>query len=190
MLRPARSVRRKSSFWFWLLSGGGLLLGFAIIWVGVGYNSFASLLACYRNHGLFYEYFPRTYWKWLLFNPVEFAVFFGGVPALMTVWALAARRRLGERLESVTICRALVAASLVVMVLLNVAGKNASEVARLWIFFMPLLALPAAALTARNRGNRTLALAALLQGMNLVLFRVLVDVWRVEALFDELLKSS
>ena len=119
----------------------------------------------------------------------RFAMFFGG-PLLAIVAFHVARGLPDESPLHPGAARALVLSALFVLVLLGISGKNASEVARLWIFFMPLLALPAAALTLRKRGTPALALAALLQGMNLVLFRVLVDVWRVEALFDELRKVS
>jgi methylthioxylose transferase len=72
----------------------------------------------------------RTYWKWVLYNPVEFA-FFLGVP--ISLWALAGLRG-GFALGWI--------ASLL---LLNFSGTVLGETGRIWLFLMPPAALIAAA---------------------------------------------
>ncbi len=89
----------------------------------------------FQNHAGFYRQFPRTYWKWLLINPVEFAVAAGLPLTILAVWSLIAAlrtqpdRRFGH-----------VWAWLATFILLWVSGKNMGEAARLWIFLMPFLA--------------------------------------------------
>ncbi len=170
---------------FWASAAGGLAGGFMLLWVALGYNSLASLFACYRNHALFYEHFPRTYWKWLLVNPWEFAMFLGG-PLVAMVMAASWR---GGRIsvEGCSSCRAVLMAAVAVLVLLNISGKNASEVARLWVFFMPLLTLPAAALVSRRDGGvTTLVIIAAMQAAYVTLMCIYLDVWRIEALMQEI----
>jgi hypothetical protein len=172
---------------FWAGAGAGLLVGFGILHVAVDYNSIASLRACYRNHSLFYEHFPRTYWKWLLVNPIEFAIFLGGGLVAAVGLSATGKSRPGELRQTERSARTLVLACLVVLLALNISGKNASEVARLWVFFMPLLALPAIAwVTDGGTSRRELGVLVLLQIFTLIVLRVHLDVWRVEALFSEL----
>jgi len=179
-----RSRRRDLAFW--AAAAGGLLAGFIALYTATGYNSIASLTACYRNHALFYEYFPRTYWKWLLFNPLEFAMLFGGPLVVLAAFHVA-RGMPDESPPHPGAARALVLSSLLVLFLLNLSGKNASEAARLWVFFMPLLALPSAVLEARRAGGfGNLILLAGMQLLYVIILRVYLDVWRVEALVREI----
>ncbi len=172
---------------FWAGAAAGLLAGFGILYAALGYDSIASLRACYRNHSLFYEHFPRTYWKWLLVNPVEFAIFLGGGLVAAVGLSAAGNPAPDESRQTNLSTRALVPACLIVLLALNISGKNASEVARLWVLFMPLLALPAVArVTEGGAFRRELGILALLQAFTLIVLRVSLDVWRVEALFNEL----
>ena len=173
------------------MNGCGKLLhdrsaGFLALYLLTGYNSIASLVACYRGHAAFYQHFPRTYWKWLLFNPFEFAMFFGGPLAVVVAYHLA-RGLPDESPLHPGSARALVLSALFVLVLLDISGKNASEVARLWVLFMPFLALPAAVLEARGTGGlRNLVILGGIQAVYVILLRVYLDVWRVEALIHEI----
>ena len=47
----------------------------------------------FRNHGGFYEQYPRTYWKWLLINPFEFAVAAGVPLSVLAVWGVVRQWR-------------------------------------------------------------------------------------------------
>jgi hypothetical protein len=176
---------------FWAASALGLLVGFFALYAATGYNSFSSLLACYQNHEAFYLYYPRTYWKWLLYNPVEFLLFTGGplfAVVLASLWcrppspAAAAPSR-----AHAAWC--LLAAALAVLILLDISGKNSSEINRLWVFFMPLLTLPACVLlTTFPGGLRRLVTVGLLQVMMVLATRTFVDVWRIEEFFRDISK--
>jgi hypothetical protein len=87
----------------------------------------------YQNHSAFYSQYPRTYWKWLLENPVELA-FAGGWPVMLLsagfVWGAV-------RSRSLTVPP--VIGVVVVWGILWLTGKNSGEAARLWIVFLPWL---------------------------------------------------
>jgi hypothetical protein len=183
-------LKRQAAFWGG--SAAGLLLGIGVLYAALRYDTFSVLLACYRNHAAFYANFPRTYWKWLLYNPWEFALFTGMPLAAATVWAAARKNPLGEGAQEGSKAssfgpRAAIVATLVVMALLDLSGKNSSEIDRLWVFFMPLLAVPACARLARERRGRAgLVFIAALQVITIVLLRLYVDTWRSEGLMQDL----
>jgi len=176
---------------FWAASGLGLLIGFFALYAATGYNSFSSLLACYKNHEAFYLYYPRTYWKWLLYNPVEFLLFTGG-PLFAAVLATLWRRPPSPAAGASSRAQAawcLIAAAFAVLVLLDISGKNSSEINRLWVFFMPLMTLPACVLlTAFPGGLRRLLMIGLLQIMIVLATRTYIDVWRIEEFFRDISK--
>ncbi len=102
-----------------------------------------------RNHAGFYEQFDRTYWKWLLVNPVELALTLGA-PIVICCGAALWRWK-SESSEP----RAAVAAALLTWGLLWLSGKNMGEAARLWLFLAPAgLWVTAAALSVLETGGR------------------------------------
>jgi hypothetical protein len=87
-----------------------------------------------RNHAAFYDRYSRTYWKWLLVNPLEFAVAAGMPLAVLAVWGISGQWRASRgRLPGH------VWFGLGVLALLWLSGKNMGEAARLWILFIPFL---------------------------------------------------
>ena len=110
----------------------------------------------YQNHAGFYEVSVRTYWKWVLFNPMELVFSVGCPIAVVTVWSLVSQisgsrsdlRSSQERTDPLT----QLAAVLMVWGALWLTGKNSGEAARLWIIFMPWLALLAGPCLARVEG--------------------------------------
>lgn len=87
----------------------------------------------FQNHSAFYSQYPRTYWKWLLENPVELA-FAAGWPIMLLsagfVW---------DAVRSRSLAATPVIGVVVVWGILWVTGKNSGEAARLWIVFLPWL---------------------------------------------------
>jgi hypothetical protein len=94
------------------------------------------------NHAAFYDHFTRTYWKWLLANPLEAALAAGAPLALAAVFG-------GVRSRA-THLFPLVAATALVWGLLWISGKNSGEAARLWLLFQPWLVV-AASLALRDQ---------------------------------------
>ncbi len=97
-----------------------------------------------QNHSGFYEQFTRTYWKWLIVNPLELLMAIG----LPLAIALTVRVRNDGQLRDVATASSidsnLLRARIVfaaVWGLLWLSGKNSGEAARLWIIFMPWLVI-------------------------------------------------
>lgn len=111
----------------------------------------------YQNHAAFYSEYTRTYWKWLLVNPVELAVAAGWPVLCLALVALIdtirSRRLLGTRVALGTV---------IVLGTLWVTGKNSGEAARLWIVFLPWLIWLGAGHLARTEESPRLRPAILL----------------------------
>lgn len=89
------------------------------------------------NHAGFYDQFPRTWWKWVLVNPVELTLALGAPVALAALSSIArALRQAATHSWSPQILPGLVCP--LVWALLWLSGKNQGEAARLWILLMPL----------------------------------------------------
>ena len=98
-----------------------------------------------RNHSQFYAHSPRTYWKWLLVNPLELAIAAGLPVAILAARASATafRHSRGNQLAPYVAFAAVFAT-------LWLSGKNMGEAARLWLFLQPWLLLLAAPCFARR----------------------------------------
>ncbi len=86
---------------------------------------------------------PRRYALWLLFNPLDFALFVGLPVAMAAVWALrrsVARAWSEAGAERLDRFRLALAAGMLVLLL---AGVSRGEVGRLWIPLMPFVLLAA-----------------------------------------------
>lgn len=87
----------------------------------------------YRNHAAFYSKYARTYWKWLLANPLELVFAVGAPLMLAAAIGFWSSLRGGWRKRSMGPYWALTASWL----LLWLSGKNEGEAARLWLVLMP-----------------------------------------------------
>jgi len=83
----------------------------------------------------------RSYALWLLFNPIDLALFAGLPFALLAAWRAAMSLRGGGRRTSLDRFRGAALAGIVVLVL---SGVTRGEVGRLWIPLVPLVLLAAA----------------------------------------------
>lgn len=148
------------------------------------YDVWSVWRTCLAQLATFGEYFPRSYWAWTLFNPVEFAVF-AGLPMFLLLMVTAAvdfRRWWPERRRRAL--SSLPWALLVVLTALNFSGKNLGEVARLWMFLMPFVAAAAACALAALDGKRgwVAALVLALAAVQLTVFRLSLNTFNVEGL--------
>ena len=129
--------RRLGSGLLW--GAAGFLLPCAATWWLTGMNLFAVWAWNFRNHAAFYGKFPRTYWKWLLINPLELALAAGVPLAMLAAWSCVRHRhRVDSRIGGLCVCCA------GTWGLLLISGKTMGEAARLWVFLMPWLILLAA----------------------------------------------
>ena len=114
-------------------TGAGFLGATALAWIISGGNPFVTWWWNQKNHARFYDDNPRSYLAWVLANPIELAVALGLPTSIALVAGLADR----------AVPRASLA-TLIVLALLDISGKNLSEVARLWLMFMPALGVAGA----------------------------------------------
>ena len=132
-----------------LATGAGFLALLAAGWALTSANPFVIGSWNLKHHAQFYVEYPRTYRLWLWVNPLEMAIALG-VPSV--IWCMAgflAPRRVPISAWS----------TLLVLVLINLTGRNMGEVARLWMLFMPPL-LVATGAAMHRLGSRPAALAA------------------------------
>lgn len=133
----------------------GAVTGFLVptLWLGWAgqINLFAVWALNYQNHAAFYAHYPRTYWKWLLVNPIELTFAAGwpiGLLSAAFLWAAFRTRSLFRTPVAFGV--------VVVWGLLWVSGKNSGEAARLWIVFLPWLVWMAGEELARLERGTTL----------------------------------
>jgi hypothetical protein len=166
----------------WLKSFSGLAAGILVAsllpMALLGYDTWQVWKICLSQHATFAVLFPRSYGSWTLFNPVEFAVFVG-LPSF-TLWAVAAGLDLdGWRQRKRADIVSLPAWTLFgVLFALNLSGKNLGEVARLWMFLMPLAALAGAGVLAGldRRSGWLAGLVLVLGTTQLIVFRLSLNV--------------
>jgi len=140
------------------------LCGFAAFYLALflttGYRAWAVAYAgLFAHRQATTVEFPRTYWKWVLMNPVEMAVFAGLALVIAALWAAPAVRNIESRP-----LRLFLLSWLIVLVVLDVSGTVRAEVGRIWLFLMWPLALAAGERLSRApRYAAALALLALMQ---------------------------
>lgn len=112
----------------------GFLVPVALLWCCYRINMLSVWWLNYQNHAAFYAKYSRTYWQWLLVNPLEL-VFAAGWPL-----ALVGAAGLCSAIRSRRLFDPPVAMSMaIVWGTLWLTGKNSGEAARLWIIFLPWL---------------------------------------------------
>lgn len=116
---------------------GAFLAASALLWMTCDLNLFNVWAWNLHNHAAFYDQYPRSYWKWLLVNPLELALAVG-LPIVVLVFRgfqnrVSSARSAFERSLAPFWCCA------VVWGLVWLSGKNMGEAARLWLVFMPWL---------------------------------------------------
>lgn len=145
-----------------------------------GYDTFGVWKTCLTQHATFADQFQRSYASWTLFNPVEFAVFTGlPIFGLLVVTAVVDARRWWRDRRTTP---ALLPWVLIgVLAALDLSGKNLGEVARLWMFLMPLAAASAAGALVgldRHRGW-TAGIILALTAAQAVVFRLSLNVFTI-----------
>jgi methylthioxylose transferase len=115
----------------------GLLVPVGILWLVWDVNLLNVWAWNYRNHAGFYEAYPRTYWKWLLVNPLELTLA-AGVPLVVLVVA-SYRRAIASAPAWTARSLAPYWGCALVWGVLWLSGKNSGEAARLWLVITPWL---------------------------------------------------
>jgi methylthioxylose transferase len=150
-----------------LAIGAGFLLVTVLGWSITGADPITVWTWNLKNHARFYVEYPRTYLAWLAVNPIELTIALG-LPT--TVWCIVG-------VGSARAVPRITWATIAVLLLLNLLGRNMGEVARLWMLFLPPLLLAAGAGFARLEGGpRVLALSAGLQGFQTLALQAMIQV--------------
>jgi hypothetical protein len=143
-------------------------LGFLALTIGFWAWSGANPLVIWRhnaaNHARFYMEYPRSYWAWVVENPIELAAAIG-LPT--TVWLLLGMRTAPR----------VVWATAATLVVLTLSGKNLSEVGRLWLPMMPMLVVGAGAGVDRLGAKpAALAISLFLLGIQVLVLEAMIQV--------------
>jgi methylthioxylose transferase len=146
-------------------------LGFLSIlmagWVMTGADPLVIAKWNLLNHARFYHEYPRTYQLWLLANPIETAIAIGLPSVVWCAFGLLAARSVPISVWS----------TLLVLVLMNLIGRNLGEVARLWLLFMPLLLVAAGHGCNRlGAGPVTLAASIVILGLQTLALQSMIQV--------------
>lgn len=122
------------------------LLGLLIPTILLGFLYEINLLRVWRlnlqNHAGFYLQYPRTYWKWLLVNPLEISLALGLPLFWLAGKSLCSRNQSDYHTKTASFHSGLFNLSrscVLVLGLLWLSGKNMGETARLWLIFLPWL---------------------------------------------------
>jgi hypothetical protein len=162
---PAVSPVRKAGL---ILATGVGFLGLMVMgWGATGANPVEIWRWNLLNHARFYVEYPRTYLAWLAANPVELVIALGLPSAVWCLVGFASRRSIPRAAW----------ATLAVLAVMNLTGKNMGEVARLWMLFLPpLLTAAGAGLVRVGGGPVILALTAGLVGLQTLGLQTLIQV--------------
>jgi hypothetical protein len=160
-------------------ASGAFLAASLLPTVLFGYDTWRVWRICLSQHATFASLFPRSYMAWVLFNPVEFAIFTGWPIALLFA-AVCGMDLLGRRNGKRATPSPALWAIVGVILALDLSGKNLGETARLWMFFMPLAAVGAAAVLMgldRRRGW-LVAVVVALGALQLAAFQANLNVFK------------
>lgn len=150
-----------------LATGAGFLAATLAWWAATSANPFVVWWWNQRNHARFYAEYHRSYRAWVAANPVELAVALG-LPA--TAWAVVG-------FSSIRRAPRAAWATLFVLALLTLGGRNLSEVARLWLPLMPPLLVAAGSGFDRLRaGPGALAISAAMVGVEALILQATIQV--------------
>ena len=147
-------------------TGVGFLAFVLAGWLISGADPFVVWRWNLHHHARFYDEYPRTYRLWLWANGIELAIAIGLPTIVWFVVGLSAPRSVPR----------VVWATLFVLSLVDLTGRNMGEVARLWMLFTPPFLIAAArgferlgggpvslAITTALVGFQTLALQSMIQ---------------------------
>jgi len=119
----------------------------------------------------------RTYWKWLLYNPVDFFLFIGIPISVLSFRSIYNIIRSGK----IRATDVFSVSFFIILFLLLFSGINRSEVARLWMFLMPFPALIAASQIAQIKMKTSSAFLILLslQILQTIVFKLFINVYGI-----------
>lgn len=143
---------------------GGVTAALWLLPTALGHRPWASLATALTIHRDEYT-LPRRYWWWLLFNPLDLALFLG-VPVAVA-WAVRTVRS-ARRVPREGIDRLRIATGLGLLALL-LTGQTRGEVGRIWLPLMPTLLVAALARPGGPTRGETLVCGACLTALTIAM---------------------
>jgi len=131
----------------------GLVAPALALWLAIGYEPWEALLTAYRGHGQYVREFGQSYRVWVWLNLVHLILFMGAPAAASWLASIWNQIRTGLRERSLRALDPYFLSVTGLLLLLNLSGKNLSEVPRLWLFFMPVLYLTAERVRTGTAGD-------------------------------------
>jgi hypothetical protein len=159
--RPAdRRVALRSVVRAAALGIAGFAAVYLALYLWLGYRPIAVAIQALTAHrGVTTIEAARTYWKWVLMDPVECAIFAGLPLVIGACWSIPLLRA-----PQAARLRPFLLAWLLLFVLLDLSGAVRGEVGRIWLFLLWPAALAAAvALSRRADAGRATALLVFMQ---------------------------
>ncbi|UCC67829.1 MAG: hypothetical protein JSV79_12050 [Armatimonadota bacterium] len=181
VLGALRSENPRAAFRRAVISGATALVGFAILYLLLysllGYRPLAVAQQAFAAHrDVTTVAVARSYWKWLLMNPLEAAMFTGFPLVIAALWS---RPTLSRDAASARL-RSFLAAWLIVLVVLNLSGAVRGEVGRIWLFlFWPAALAAGAWLASRPRLAAAAPVLVLLQVSQVFLMRGYLTIYSI-----------
>jgi hypothetical protein len=166
---PDRSALLRRALPGMLAAAAGFLLFYVALRLACGYRPMAVVSEALSAHrDVTTVTFARTYWKWVLMNPVECAIFAGLPLTLTAAWGWRGLSHTGElgRLWP------FLTSWVVLFALLDLSGAVRGEVGRIWLFLLwPSAAAAGTWLAVRSERATAVTLLVLLQTAQAVLMR-------------------
>ena len=154
----------------------GFALFYVVLYFTLGYHPIeVARQALFAHHGVTTVDTARTYWKWVLVNPIECTVFAGLPLVIAALWAIPDLRRDPER----RCLNTFLIASAIAFGLLDLSGTVRGEVGRIWLFLMWPLAMAAAPALDRPNRNGVFVAIVLLQVLQALLMRAYITPYSV-----------
>jgi len=142
----------------------------------VGHHPIASARAALRIHREFFTQ-PRDYAVWLVFDPLDLAVFIGLPVAVSLVFAAARAARRGVARARLQPDEAFRLAALAALLVLLVSGQTRGEVGRIWIPIMPVLLVAALARPRDGSDGSPSTASALLLAATIAPTTIAIALW-------------
>lgn len=157
---------------------GGIMTMLLIYRLLLGLNLVQILNICRINNLIFNVDSGRTYSKWIIFNLVEFSLFIGVAVSIFLAYKSFCQIRRFTRDKNFWSLEPLWLSFILVLAALNFSGQNLGEIARLWIFLMPVGVLLASnTLVELNHLRRnTLLLVVMYQFIQTIVFKLSIAV--------------
>jgi len=141
-----------------------------------GYRAVAVVREALAAHqSVTTEEFARTYWMWVLMNPIECAIFAGLPVVVAAFWSWRALNT-----PEMSRLKTFVLGWLTVLLLLNLSGVVRGEVGRIWLFLLWPVALAASPwFTVRKERLRATPVVVLLQVGQMLLMKGYLTIYSI-----------